>query len=373
MATVVIQRRPHTNGVSYAVRYRDPVTGKRCHYKTFQKKKDADRARNELRSMLDTGETPDLAPSFRPMTFSAVARELEVDWQYRNSVREISDKTYYEYVTRIRQLERKFGRRRLCEVTEQELKQFLMDESLRLSTVTANHHLKVLKQLMRKASELGALKKDPTAGLRKLSEKAHERNRFLLPHEVEALIRAAGQGRTQYYMPALICLGVEHGASRQKCLTLTWSDIKFDYAERGLIRFKRSKTNLERTEFLMPRSRDALLTWRRHLEYRRRKQGLRLPEDSELVFCRIDGTPLKRFDKAFRTACERAGIEDLHFHDLRHTFCSNLILSGAGLKDAKDMIGHADIGMTDRYSHLTADHKALLQQRLHEHYQNGGR
>lgn len=66
--------------------------------------------------------------------------------------------------------------------------------------------------------------------------------------------------------------------------------------------------------------------------------------------------------------CKRAKIKDFHFHDLRHTLCSNLILAGAGLKGAKEMIGHADISMTDRYSHLTIQHKHLVQQKLAEHY-----
>jgi site-specific recombinase XerD len=37
------------------------------------------------------------------------------------------------------------------------------------------------------------------------------------------------------------------------------------------------------------------------------------------------------------------------------------------LKDAKEMIGHSDISMTDRYSHLTALHKRSRQERLAEH------
>jgi len=41
----------------------------------------------------------------------------------------------------------------------------------------------------------------------------------------------------------------------------------------------------------------------------------------------------------------------------------------ANLKDAKEMIGHADIGMTDRYSHLTAQHKSIIQERLNQYYQ----
>jgi site-specific recombinase XerD len=47
-----------------------------------------------------------------------------------------------------------------------------------------------------------------------------------------------------------------------------------------------------------------------------------------------------------------------------------LILSEANLKDAKEMVGHADIGMTDRYSHRTAQHKSVIQERLHEYYKS---
>jgi site-specific recombinase XerD len=63
-----------------------------------------------------------------------------------------------------------------------------------------------------------------------------------------------------------------------------------------------------------------------------------------------------------------AGMDDFHYHDLRHTFCSNLILSGSDLKEVKDMIGHKDLSTTDRYSHLTAVHKKQNQERLAEHY-----
>jgi site-specific recombinase XerD len=92
---------------------------------------------------------------------------------------------------------------------------------------------------------------------------------------------------------------------------------------------------------------------------------------SDRVFTRIDGTPLRSFNKAWWACLREAGIKDFHFHDLRHTFCSNLILSGAGLKEVKEMIGHKDISMTDRYSHLTLAHKLQQQRRLARHYMNG--
>ena len=137
-----------------------------------------------------------------------------------------------------------------------------------------------------------------------------------------------------------------------------------------MINLFRTKNKHERTEFLMLRTRNALLAWRDHLEWKRHRE--RISEvKSDYVFCRIDGTPLQRFDKAWRNVLELAEIKDFHFHDLRHTFCSNLLLSGASLKDAKEMIGHRDISMTDRYSHLSMNHNLFNQARLAEHYSNG--
>ena len=63
-------------------------------------------------------------------------------------------------------------------------------------------------------------------------------------------------------------------------------------------------------------------------------------------------------------------LVNFHNHDLRHTYCSNLLLAGSDLKTVKEKIGHRDISMTDRYSHLTANHKLLHQEQLAAHYTN---
>ena len=89
---------------------------------------------------------------------------------------------------------------------------------------------------------------------------------------------------------------------------------------------------------------------------------------SDLVFSHLKGNPIQNFNRAWWATLREAGIEDFHFHDLRHTFCSNLIVSGAGLKDAKELIGHKDISMTDRYSHLTIEHQLTKQLQLSEYY-----
>ena len=171
-------------------------------------------------------------------------------------------------------------------------------------------------------------------------------------------------------MPALFLLGAEHGTSRQEALSLNWDDIDFDYQRKGLIRLYRNKNKRERTEYLMPRTKEALLNWKSHLQWARHRKRIGT-FNPKPVFCRLNGTRLKRFDNAWRTICDLAGVDDFHYHDLRHTFCSNLLLSGSDLKDVKEMIGHSDITMTDRYSHITNLHKLHRQTMLAEHYANG--
>ena len=76
------------------------------------------------------------------------------------------------------------------------------------------------------------------------------------------------------------------------------------------------------------------------------------PVENKFVFYRLNGIHIKRFGMAWRNVCALAGLDDFHYHDLMHTFCSSLILSGSNLKEVKDMIGHRDLSTTDRYSHL---------------------
>jgi site-specific recombinase XerD len=82
----------------------------------------------------------------------------------------------------------------------------------------------------------------------------------------------------------------------------------------------------------------------------------------------MNGAPIKRFDSAWNAICELAGFDDFHYHDLRYPFCSNPIMAGSDIKPAKGKIGHSDLSMTDRYSHLTLPHKKDCQDRLANHY-----
>jgi hypothetical protein len=60
---------------------------------------------------------------------------------------------------------------------------------------------------------------------------------------------------------------------------------------------------------------------------------------------------------SFTNALRRAEIKDFHFHDLRHTFASHMIMRGASLKEVQEILGHATMTMTMRYAHLSQERK----------------
>ena len=373
MATVTIQKYTGKNKTSYIVRFKDPATRKTKYYKTFQKKKDAQQSANDLRALIDNGQMKKVEKNRvkrEIMTFEKVTDSLILVWRKKLERNKLSLDTFEGYICRANVLNNVFGKKLISEIRSKDITKFQDDELKRNSPASANRYLFNIKQVFKLASALGVIVEDPAEDIKYLSEKDHERNTFIGPVFIDRLVEASQLTRGKFYMPALIYLGAEHGAAKQEALSLTWKDIDFDFEGKGLIRLYRTKNKKERTECIMPRSRQALLGWRDHLEYMRHRKRIKV-KDTKLVFCHLDGTSLKRFDKAWRRICELAGLDDFHFHDLRHTFCSNLILSGSDLKDVKEMIGHNDLAMTDRYSHLTNRHKQIRQDELDRYYRNG--
>jgi len=80
-----------------------------------------------------------------------------------------------------------------------------------------------------------------------------------------------------------------------------------------------------------------------------------LPRRGELVFSQNDGTALTRgmAQNAIKHACERAGIQQIGWHVLRHTFASHLGASGTPITSIQALLGHSSIVMTMRYTHTS--------------------
>lgn len=66
---------------------------------------------------------------------------------------------------------------------------------------------------------------------------------------------------------------------------------------------------------------------------------------------RVFPTTADALKKAFSRACERAGIDNFHFHDLRHEATSRLAVKLPNVIELAAVTGHKDLRMLARYYH----------------------
>jgi integrase len=91
----------------------------------------------------------------------------------------------------------------------------------------------------------------------------------------------------------------------------------------------------------------------------------------DLVFASVDGKPIDPsvLTHNFSRIATRAGLRNVRFHDLRHTFASLMLLRGAKPKVISEALGHSSVAFTmDVYSHIIegmqSDAMALLDEVL---------
>jgi len=80
--------------------------------------------------------------------------------------------------------------------------------------------------------------------------------------------------------------------------------------------------------------------------------------DDDLVFCHPETGNLldpSRVRKRFKRTLERAGLRELTFHELRHTFGTQMAAVGAPLRAIQEWMGHADAKTTEVYRHYAPD------------------
>lgn len=84
-----------------------------------------------------------------------------------------------------------------------------------------------------------------------------------------------------------------------------------------------------------------------------------IPKSSLFVFPgNQDGHASKwNVSHQFKAAVNRAGIENLRFHDLRHDYASRLAMAGVSLQTISELLGHHSLTMSARYAHLSPDYK----------------
>jgi integrase len=95
--------------------------------------------------------------------------------------------------------------------------------------------------------------------------------------------------------------------------------------------------------------------------------SLRATRGGGYVFINPDtAMPFTDIKNAFVTACRLAGIHNLHWHDLHHTFGTRLAEAGFSKATIADLMGHSDPQTTRRYTHPTDRAKRERRWRLGE-------
>jgi integrase len=163
---------------------------------------------------------------------------------------------------------------------------------------------------------------------------------------------------------AVYVLALTTGLRIGELLGLKWSDIDLDArrlrvsrqlqrGQGGLI-FTEPKAASRRTVDLPARTVEALKRHRKRQVEEAPKAGGAY-QDNALVFAGSLGGPIgpeKVTQRAFKPLLKRAGLPEIRFHDLRHTFATLLLARGVHPTYVQRALGHASVKMTlDRYSH----------------------
>ncbi len=97
-----------------------------------------------------------------------------------------------------------------------------------------------------------------------------------------------------------------------------------------------------------------------------RRKRFAQPGDRGLVFVGPKGAALRRsnFRPVWNTACVKAGMSGLHFHDLRHVGGTLAAATGASLKELMARLGHASTRAAMIYQHATRDRDQAIARAL---------
>jgi integrase len=277
-----------------------------------------------------------VAPTIEAPTFRSFVNDR---WMktYPGSVG-MRARTVGEYESTVRvHLEPAFGELRLDEITEEVISRFTASLAPRKPATVANI-VGALGTILRAAHKWGALAKLPELPRVKVPEQEWT---WITAEQSALVLEAAGES---YCLAILFALhtGARYGEQR----AIQWGDLDW---QRRLVLIRRAHPHRGvEGPTKSGKAREVPMTDTLHRALKSYR-GLRHLADGERVFPGLD---VHQVGKALRRACRRAGVAEIHWHSLRHSFASQLVSAGVPLRQVQAWLGHATIAMTERYAHL---------------------
>jgi integrase len=272
-----------------------------------------------------------------------------------------------------------FGKLRLPDITRAKVKAFLAEKVAgeKHSRNTIRLMIAPLRAILNHAIEDELIDRNPVLRIGRFYRVHFEARKptALAPDESQRLLEAAKKFYPEYH-PLFLC-ALRAGLRQGELLGLKWGDVQFGQNDSDINRYILVQRNLQAGRLTSTKNRK-----RRRVDLSRElKQVMFDLRDSkflvafqrgfdlgnELIFHDAEGRGLDRdvVTRVFKSCLARAGLREIRFHDLRHTFGSQLIQNGASLVYVRDQMGHSSIRVTaDIYGHLLPSANVNLVDRL---------
>jgi integrase len=225
----------------------------------------------------------------------------------------------------------------------------------------------VLRMSLNRAVELQHLCRNPCDALRRRLPKAEKHEMVTLSPDQAILLLKGSRNRPSIYTGIFIALMT--GARRGEACALRWSNVDLDrgvirvvesleQTKGGALRFKAPKNGKSRTITLPASAIAELRQLKRDQAERLLRVGV-LQDGATLLCAQNDGRPLAPdvLTAAFTRLVRSLGDDfpHIHYHSLRHSHATQLLLAGVHPRIAQERLGHATVAMTlDIYSHVTS-------------------
>jgi integrase len=234
-----------------------------------------------------------------------------------------------------------FGSCRLRSITHADVRQFRearLAQQTRTKTqrtiASVNRELSMLRRMLNVAQREGWILRGPFAAGDSLISMADENKRErILTREEEIKLLAACDTPQRAHLKAILISALDTGLRQGEIFSLRWRDVDL---ENGLV-------NIQAFHTKTMKDRQVAITTRLAIELERLKASA--PDDpNSLVFGILDNVK-----RSFTAARNQAGLNDLRFHDLRHTAATRLVGAHIPLSEVGRVLGHSQANTTYRY------------------------
>ena len=243
------------------------------------------------------------------------------------------------------------------ELTRPDLRRFVADLSREgLSPSSVSRIVSAVRGFYKFLLIDGHLEKNPAEDL-DTPQKGFYLPKFLNRTEMEQLLSAPDvSGEMGLRDRAILELMYACGLRVSEAVDLKISDVELDT---GILTCK-GKGNKTRK---VPIGKSAVEWLKSYLVLRRRKENFEINN----LFVSSLGRPVNRqiIHNFIKEYAEKAGLEDVSPHTLRHSFATHLIQNRADIRSVQQLLGHADISTTQIYTHMTDSHLRKTYEKFH--------